>query len=163
MFRSPPLVPVPPSYSFYEQMGREPYDYVVVEVPTGGGTGETLIGDPHVAAFEYYGLTHGKRMINGLISLAPVDHFWSLRTDDALLSWLGQRRLLDPKLVEPELRRIITQWPVGYIVIHQDYIGLEGPTNQEIVGYFNTLPDLLCPVVVEGTAVVYRTSWHPDG
>src|SRR5260221_869112 len=167
VFQTAPLDPLLYPYQFYEQMGREqgaPYDdYVVVEVPTAAGTGEVLIGDPHAISFEYYGMTHGKRMINGFISRAPVENFWSLRTDDPLLSWLGQRRLLEPKLVEFELRKIIYEWPVGYIVIHENTIGLSSSINQEIIGYFNTLPDLLCPVFFEHNAVVYRTAWHPDG
>jgi hypothetical protein len=34
---------------------------------------------------------------------------------------------------------------------------------QEILGYFNNQPDLVCPPIVEGEAVVYRTTWHPAG
>jgi hypothetical protein len=80
-----------------------------------------------------------------------------------MLAWLGQRRYLEPENIENQLRERIFEWPIGYVVIHQDTIGRVGPTNQEIVGYFNTLPDLLCPVFVEGDAVAYRTAWHPDG
>ena len=32
-----------------------------------------------------------------------------------------------------------------------------------MLGYLNSLGDLLCPVAVEGDAVFYRTAWHPDG
>jgi hypothetical protein len=154
-------------YSFYAQMGREqgkPYDdYVVVEVPTAAGSGELWIGTIEQVATQFYGVIHGKRMINGLVSRVPFDHYWYLRTDDPMLSWLGQRRLLDPKQVEQQLRDRIFNWPIGYIVVHQDAIGLNSSTIQEIVGYFNSLPDLLCPYTVENYAVVYRTTWHPDG
>jgi hypothetical protein len=157
-----PLIPVPYPYTFYAAMGREPYDYVVLEVPTGGGTGEALVGEYRFLETQFYGLTHGKRMVNGMIARAPISAFWYLRTDSPALSWLGQRRLLDPVLAEADLRRIIAEYPVGYIVIHQDIIGLESPTNGEIIGYLNSLPDLLCPAWIEGAAVVYRTSAHPD-
>jgi len=154
-------------YSFYAAMGREqgkPYDdYVVVEVPTAAGSGELWIGTIEQVATQFYGMIHGKRMINGLVSRVPFDHYWYLRADDPMLSWLGQRRLLDPKLVEQQLRDRIFNWPIGYIVVHQDAIGLNSSTIQEIVGYFNSLPDLLCPYTVENYAVVYRTTWHPDG
>ncbi len=167
MFETAPIDPILYPYNFYETMGEErgePYDdYVVVEVPTGVGTGEVLIGDPHVITYQFYGMTHQKRMVNGFISRTPTENFWPLRTDDPLLSWLGQRRLLEPDLVEPKLRQMISEWPVGYIVIHQDQIGRNGSTNQEIIGYFNALPDLLCPMFVEHDAVVFRTTWHPDG
>ncbi len=157
------IQPIPYHYSFYDEMGREPYDYVVIESPTGGSSGEGLVGEQRFAALEWYGTLHGKRMVNGHISRVDAQHFWFMRTDDPLLSWLGQRRFLEPDLVEPELRKIIAEWPVGYIVIHQDMIGRNGPTPQEIIGYLNSLPDLVCPVWVEHEALVYRTIWHPAG
>ncbi len=163
LYRSLPIQPLPREYSFYEAMGREPYDYVVIEVPTGASTGESLVGEQRFAALMWYGQMHGKRMVNGHLSRADVNHFYPMRTDDPLLAWLGQRRFLEPEQVEAELREIIPAWPVGFIVVHQDMIGRDGPTPQEIIGYFNRLDELLCPVWVEGDAVVYRTTWHPAG
>lgn len=157
------LQPLPRHYDFYEAIGREPYQYTLVEVPNGARSGEVIVGDDAQAALQYYGVTHGKRMINGLISRVNVGYFWYLRTDDAMLSWLGQRRFLEPTVVEAQLRDRIVNWPIGYIVIHRDMIWQDGPTIQEILGYFNSLPDLLCPVWIEADAVVYRTTWHPDG
>ncbi len=158
-----PVQPEPRPYDFYAALGREPYDYVVIEVPTGGSSGQGIVGTEAAQTLQFYGITHGKRMVNGHISRVNTWHFWHMRTDDALLSWLGQRRWLEPALVEEQLREQIYDWPIGYIVVHQDLIGRAGPTTQEIIGYFNSLPDLLCPVWVEGEAVVYRTAWHPDG
>jgi hypothetical protein len=78
---------------------------------------------------------------------------------------LGQRRYLEPELAEPRLREIIDEYPVGYIVVHTDAIEkyTSKATVVEVLGWLNSLPDLLCPVWGEGSAVVYRTSWHPDG
>jgi hypothetical protein len=101
--------------------------------------------------------------LNGLLARADIGAFWYIRTDDPMLAWLGQRRYLVTDEVEAQLRQRIFDWPIGYIVIHQDLIGRYYPTNQEIIGYFNTLDDLVCPWVVERDAVVYRTRWHPDG
>jgi len=157
------LQPLPRYYDFYEAIGREPYQYTIVEVPNGARSGEVIVGDDAQAALQFYGVTHGKRMINGLISRVNIGHFWYLRTDDAMLSWLGQRRFLEPEVVEAQLRDRIFNWPIGYIVIHRDMIWQDGPTMQEILGYFNSLLDLLCPAWVESDAVVYRTTWHPDG
>jgi hypothetical protein len=167
LYETAPLEPVLPAYHFYSRIGQErgpTYDrLVLLEVPTGVGTGETLIGEPNPIQFQYYGMTHGKRMVNGFISRAPVEHFWPVRTDDPLLAWLGQRRFLEPDVVEAQLRRIIPEWPLGYIVLHQDDIGRNGPTPQEIIGFLNQLDDLVCPLWVERDAVVYRTYLHPDG
>jgi hypothetical protein len=163
LYASVAIQPQPRDYDFYHAMGREPYDYVVLEVPTGGSSGEGLVGETSYSVLEFYGITHGKRMVNGHISRVNVLRYWYMRTDDTMLAWLGQRRFLEPEVVESQLRDRIFNWPIGYIVVHQDLIGRDGPTNQEIVGYFNTLPDLLCPVWVESDTVVYRTAWHPDG
>ncbi|MCA0456030.1 MAG: hypothetical protein LCI00_18780 [Chloroflexi bacterium] len=167
LYETAPLDPVLQPYDFYAEIGREqgaPYDdEVILEVPTAAGTGEVLVGETRPIQYQMYGMIHGKRTLNGFVSRTPVENFWPIRYDDPLLAWLGQRRFLEADQVEPELRQIINEWPVGYIVVHQDDVGRNGPTPQEIIGYLNSLPDLLCPVWVERDAVVYRTSWHPDG
>jgi hypothetical protein len=167
LYETAPLAPLLQPYQFYDTIGAEQgekYDnLVLLEVPTAAGTGEILVGDERAITFQYYGMRHHKRTLNGFISRAPLEHFWYIRTDDPMLSWLGQRRQLEPDQVETQLRQRIPDWPIGYVVIHQDTIGLNGPTNQEIIGYLNSLPDLLCPIYVEGDALVYRTYIHPDG
>jgi hypothetical protein len=92
IFRPFPIQPIPTPYHFYQVMGREPYDYVIVEVPVGASSGEGLVGEPVYATTQFYGLTHGKRMVNGHLARVDPLRFWYLRTDDPLLSWLGQRR-----------------------------------------------------------------------
>jgi hypothetical protein len=163
LYEAGPVRSVLPAYHTYTLMGQERGDYVVLEVPTGAGTGEVLLGDPEAIAFQYYGITHGKRMVNGFISRAPLAHFWYLHTDDPMLSWLGQRRALEAERVTEQLRERITEWPIGYIVVHQDYVRRNGAQPLEITGFLNSLDDLLCPPMVEGDAVFYRTTWHPDG
>jgi hypothetical protein len=167
MYETGPLRPVLPAYHTYEVIGQEhgqPYDdEVVLEVPTGAGTGEVLLGDADAITFQYYGITHGKRMVNGFISRAPLENFWYLYTDDPMMSWLGQRRLLEADRVTAQLRERIFDWPIGYIVVHQDYIRRNHVQPLEITGFFNSLDDLLCPPIVEGDALFYRTTWHPDG
>jgi hypothetical protein len=144
-------------------MGEEPYDYVVVEVPVAAGSAIHWVGEANHQAFQYYGATHGKRMINGHLTRVPTSYWWYLRTDHATLSWLGQRRMLEPELVEAQLATMIETYPVGYIVIHQDAVGRTRGANEEIIGYFNGLDHLLCAPLVERDAVVYRSRWHPDG
>jgi len=165
LFATAPLDDAFYPYQFYKTMGAEPYEYVVVEVPMSVGTGEVLLDDARAIQLQYYGIFHQKRMVNGFISRAPLESFYGYNVDDPLFSWLGQRRALHPDLVEPQLRRIITEYPVGYIVIHQDMIdiGRYHPTLQEIFGFLNSHPDLVCPVFLEHDTVVYRTTWHPDG
>lgn len=162
IFMQAPLEPLPRPLALYEQIADDPEASVVIEVPTALATGETIIGDPRAAALQYYGTVHGKRMINAFVARAPIEQFWPYRTDDPLISWLGQRRPYDPVLVEAELRRIIPEWPVGYIVVHQEMIGRYGTTNEEILSVLNALPDLLCVITVERDTVLYRARRAPD-
>ncbi|MBE2268082.1 MAG: hypothetical protein IAE80_07595 [Anaerolinea sp.] len=163
LFEPMPLRPLPPTYTFYNEFGREPYDYAILDVPVAGGSGEAWVGDFPPMETQLYGIIHGKRMLNGSIARAPLDSFWSWLYDDPLLAWLGQRRQLEPAVIEAELRERIFSYPIGYVIIHQNYMDRHAPTIQEIVGYFNQLDDLLCFHTVEGDAIVYRTAWHPGG
>ncbi len=166
LYQPGPLQPIVAPYDFYAAMGAEDVaqDYVIVQAPSGVGTGELLVGNAEAIAFQYYGLAHGRRMVNGFLARAPLEHFFYLRTGDPLLSWIGQRIDLNPELVESQLRRIIPEWPLGYIVIHKDFVpSPNGESVREMIGYFNSLPDLLCPVFIEGQAIAYRTHWHPAG
>jgi hypothetical protein len=164
LFEIGPIQPILPHYDIYETMGREPYEYVVLQAPTGMGTGEVLLGNARAIQYQWYGIAHEQRMINGFISRAPIDDFFYVDTGDALLSWLGQRRLLEPETVEAQLRERIFEYPLGYIVLHTDDIArARQSASEEIIGFFNQHDDLLCAPSVEGAAVIYRTRWHPDG
>lgn len=167
LYESAPLTPIPPEYSFYQtiraETGAQYDDETIIEVPTGAASGEVIFGDPRATQLQWYTLVHQKRLVNGFISRAPLEHFYYLNTDDPMLSWLGQRRFLEPDAVEAQMRDRIFNWHIGYFIIHRDLIGLQQPAVQEIIGYFNGLDDLVCPFAVEGDAVVFRTRWHPDG
>ncbi|MCC6613506.1 MAG: hypothetical protein IT320_08510 [Anaerolineae bacterium] len=158
-----PLQPIPPSYDFYEAMGQEDYDYVVVEIPTAGSSGEGIVGRSEWVALQWYGIIHGKRMVNSHISRVDPWHYLWMETDDAMMAWLGQRRLIEPETVRAQMQERIASWPIGYFVIHTQFIPGPGPTLQEIVGFFNAQGDLVCPYAIERDTIVYRTTWHPDG
>lgn len=164
LFETAPLEPVLPAYQGYEEMREDDETYVVLQAPTGMGTGEVLLGNPRAIQYQWYGITHEKRMINGFISRTPIEDFFYVDTGDALLSWLGQRRLLEPELVTSQLRERIFEYPIGYIVLHTDDIDRHSITaSDEIAGFFNGLDDLLCPARIEGAAIIYRTRWNPAG
>jgi hypothetical protein len=163
IFQSLPTQPVPTRYGFYEVMGEEAYDYVVLEIPTAGASGEGLVGQTDWAATQFYGVTHGKRMINGHLSRVDPWRYLYMETEDPMLAWMGQRRYLDEEAVRAQLAERIHAFPIGYIVIHTQWLPQNGPTLQEIVGFLNAQIDLVCPFWIEGDALVYRTSWHPGG
>jgi hypothetical protein len=163
LFASIPLQPIPTRYAFYDSMRREPYDYVVVEIPTAGASGEGIVGRSEWVAAQWYGITHEKRMINGHISRVPPLTYLYMETSDPMLSWLGQRRWLEPETVVAQMRERIDDWQIGYFVLHTQWLPQNGSTLQEILGFFNSHDDLVCPVWQEVDVIVYRTRWHPDG
>lgn len=163
VLRPVPLQPIPPAYDFYRTMGQEDYDYVVVEIPTAGSSGEGIVGRSEWVALQWYGIIHGKRMVNSHISRVDPWHYLWMETQDAMMAWLGQRRLVEPETVRQQMQERISGWPIGYFVIHTQFIPGPGPTLQEIVGFFNSQDDLVCPYAIERDAIVYRTAWHPDG
>ena len=100
VLESVPIQPMPRDYDIYHQMAEDREAYVVVEVPVAAGDGVVTVGDPKDLAPMFYGAIHGKPMITGHLSRAYIDYFWYLRTDHPVLSWLGQRRLLEADRVE---------------------------------------------------------------
>jgi hypothetical protein len=162
LFEPMPLRPLPTVYNFYHELAREPYDYVILDVPVAGGSGEAWVGEFPPMETQFYALTHGKRVVNGSVARAPLSSFWHWLYDDPMLAWLGQRRYLEQETVRAQLAERIEGYPIGYIVIHQNYMNRSAPTIQEIVGFFNQLDNLLCFYAAEGDAIVYRTRWHPD-
>ncbi len=163
LFETAPMQPLLHPYHFYEEIGQEEGAYGIVEIPTGAGTGEVLLGDPRAIQFQFYGMTHRKRMVNGFIARAPLENYWYLHLDDPMMAWLGQRRPLEPEVVTEQLRERIWNWPIGYFVIHKDYVTANGGKPEEIIGFLNALPELVCPWRIEGQVLAYRTAYHPNG
>jgi hypothetical protein len=163
IFQSLPTQAVPTRYAFYQAMAEEPYDYVVLEIPTAGASGEGLVGRTDWAATQFYGVVHGKRMVNGHLSRVDPWRYLYMETEDPMLAWLGQRRYLDEQVVRRQLAERVYSFPIGYIVIHTQWLPQNGPTLQEVIGFLNAQTDLVCPIWIERDAIVYRTAWHPDG
>ncbi len=163
LFETAPMQPILYPYQFYEEIRAEEGDYGILEIPTGAGTGEVLLGDPRAIQFQWYGMTHQKRMVNGFIARAPLENYWYLHLDDPMMAWLGQRRAFESHTIHEQLRERIFGWPLGYFIVHKDYVIANGGKPEEILGYFNSLHDLLCVWQIEGNAVAYRTAWHPAG
>jgi hypothetical protein len=171
LYASAPLWPIPTRYGFYEQIRAEPgldqagraAPRLLIEVPTGVGSGEVILGPLRALQLQLHGIDHGQKMINGFVARAPIEHIWGFNTDDPLISWLGQRQPLREDRVGQQLSRLVQSGELGYIVVHQNLIDPNDPALQDILGYFNRVPHLLCPAYLEGAAVAYRAATHPQG
>jgi hypothetical protein len=162
----------PAPYQFYSMMRQEDADYVVLDVPSSPSSGTLILGwqsamrSWHPEAM-FYGITHQKRMVSGLLSRIPdVEGLYYQQSP--LLGWLAGERALDAGPASAELARLVAgQWgagevtaPVGYVVVHQDW--LPPDRTQEVLAFLNGQPSL-CFVEVERDAVLYRATSHPKG
>ncbi len=147
-------------YPFHWQMRAEhydDYDYVVVDVPSGPYTGWRNVGS-HPEAMVY-GITHEKRMVSGLLSRTEIAKHLFFETDP-LLGWLTNSHPLDAGQAASRLNQYVDSWPIGYIVVHQDW--LDPARTREVLSFFNA-QSAVCYVTTERGAVLYRTSSHPAG
>jgi hypothetical protein len=158
-----PLMPIPPQYAIYPAIGAEALDQVIVEVPTGGSSGEGYVGRPEYSALQWYGIAHGKRMVNGHLSRVNTYHYFYMNYDDPMMAWLGQRRFLEAETVRAQMVERIPEWRIGYFIVHRALIAPDQHAIDEITAFFNGQPDLLCPPTIERDLVIYRTRWHADG
>jgi hypothetical protein len=162
----------PPPYDFYTMMRQEDADYVVLDVPSSPSSGTLILGwqsgmqSWHPEAM-FYGITHQKRMVSGLLSRIPdVEGLYYQQSP--LLGWLSGERALDAGPASAELTRLVAgQWgagevtaPIGYVVVHQNW--LPPDRTQEVLAFFNGHL-ALCFVEVEQDAVLYRATSHPKG
>lgn len=155
-----PTIPALRPYGFHTMMRAEhydDYDYVVLDVPAGPFTGWREVGS-HPEAMVY-GITHEKRQVSGLLSRIPIEQhlFYEI---DPLLGWLTDSRPLDPSAAASALNRYVYEWPIGYVVVHLDWLSPQ--RAQEALAFFNA-KDTLCYLTTERDAVLYRTRSHPKG
>ena len=125
-----------------------------MEVPVSIGSGWTSTGNNFFV--QYNGIIHGKRMVNATLTRIP-NYYHYFFENETVMGWLGGFRLFKAD-TEETLRRYVDELPIGYIIVNQDK-ARPGQT-EDILGRFNAM-DFLCPVTVEGAAVLYATASHP--
>lgn len=155
-----PSAPAPPAYDFYAMMRAErypDYDYVVLDVPVGVFSGWREAGS-HARA-QFYAVTHEKRTVSGMLArFSPTQHLYY--DTSPLFAGLTGLQVLGTGPDIAELARIVDEWPVGYVVVHLNWLSAERALNA--LAFMNAHPSL-CFVTVERDAVLYRTTSHPKG
>lgn len=151
-------VPIPsPPYEFHRMMAEERDDYVVMDVPVAMSSGWTEVGKNYFT--QFYAITHGKRLINGHVARVP-DFLHYYYANEAVLGWLAGKHPFREEIVE-KFSAYVRDFPIGYVVVYQNAPEVDPLWLQEIIGYLNGF-DFLCPVTVEGDAILYRTTAHPS-
>lgn len=143
--------------NFYTTIGEDEADYVVMDVPVSMASGWARVG--HNDRIQYHALTHGKRIVGGFIARVP-DWYHAYFRDETVLGWLsGSNPLQDDTLATFE--NYVRELPIGYVIVHQSQYDADSATAEDLIGTLNTL-DFLCPVTVEGQAMIYGTAAQPQ-
>ena len=147
----------PPDYAIYHEIGQEPGDYVILEVPVGVHSGWTGMGEGHY--LMYYAPDHQKRLVNGTLSRIPWQYHYVF-FESPLLSWLAGAAPFDTQAAPRELAEAVEAWPVGYVIVHPDLMPRE--RTVEDLGALNT-HESICFYKAQEGLLIYRARWHPGG
>ena len=113
-----------PDYRIYHQIGQDPAEYLVLEIPVGP---DNAIADKFGRGTElqYYATIHHKRVINGTVSRAPAGTTNDYRQWPLMTAWAGEGPLPDRAAAQAELQRLAPAWDMRYIIVHRDMLSPE--------------------------------------
>jgi hypothetical protein len=155
VFDSGMLSPFPtrfmPDYRIYHEIGRDPAEYTLMEVPVSPASGFTQIGP--APDLQYYAYIHHKRLITGFISRLPgdgLDRYWR----SPLIRGLSSDYALPPlDVAATEMADKLNRWDIRYVLVHRDRLNQEHAPG--IIAFLNVQPEL-CLVDAEGDLLAYR-------
>jgi len=159
IFRPIPSYAIP-QYQFYDDIGRDSSDGVVVEVPLGVANGWNVVGKFWTIE-QFYGIYHQKPMVNSFVARETTTNYLYYE-NSPLWNWLAGNIDLDFDSAKAEIEPLVTDWPIGYVVVHQDYFGVNDPRTLQWLQFFNSLEEF-CLYATEADMVAYRSTAHPNG
>ncbi len=140
-----------PDYPIYHEIGADPTEYLLLEVPVGPhNLFEGVFG--HGGVLQYYAPIHHKQLINGAVSRAPVGLTDSYRQWPLITALAEEGPLPSISAARQEFERLSQQWDIRYVIIHRDMLTSEVATWA--AEFFNTQTDW-CLVDEEGPLLAY--------
>ncbi len=129
-----------PAYDFYEQLGREPGDFAILEVPFGVRSGLGRIGQGG-EILSYYQHIHHKPLLNGMIARLPHEVFQFYRAQPVLPFLSGEPTTVPDERLRQNLIDVLAWSRTCYIAVHPAL--LPNPeTAEAILTFLDTTPDL---------------------
>jgi hypothetical protein len=155
VFDSGMLAPFPvtymPDYRVYHEIGHDPEEYTLLEVPVGPASGFGEFGDS--PDLQYYAYIHHKRLINGIVSRLPSDSLSRYERSPLLRGLTGEYDFPPFDVASQELADKLQRWDMRYVLVHRDR--LDDERERTIVQFLNVQPEL-CLVDEEGELLAYR-------
>ncbi len=143
-----------PDYRIYHDIGRDPDEYLILEVPVGP---DNAIADRfgHGVELQYYATVHRKRLINGDISRAAIGITSSYRQWPLIAALAEEGSLPDGASAHREFEQLSAEWDIRYVILHRELLSQD--TANWAVAFFNTQPNW-CLVDEEETLLAYQLS-----
>ena len=167
VFNSGMLAPLPvtfvPDYRIYHEIGRDPAEYALLEVPVGPASGFGEFGDS--PDLQFYAYIHHKQLINGIVSRVPSDSLSRFEKSLLLRGLTGEYDFPPFDEASRELTDKLVRWDLRYVLVHRDRVRPEHV--REIVEFLNVQP-VLCVADEEGDLLAYQriNAWtecsHPE-
>jgi hypothetical protein len=146
-----------PDFSIYHQIGAEPGEFLILEVPVGPhNLFRGVFGKGGV--LQYYAPIHHKQLINGAVSRAPEGLTESYRQWPLIAALAEEAPMPDLSAARAEFARLSDEWNMQYVLIHRDM--LESETATFAAGLLNTQPGW-CFTGEEGPILIYTRIGHP--
>lgn len=141
-----------PDYRIYHEIGADPDEYLILEVPVGSDLGVAdRFGDG--SELQYYAPIHHKRLINGSISRAASGITGSYRQWLLITALAEEGPVPDLEGARSEFQRLSAEWDILYVVIHREM--LPPLLAHWAVVFFNTQPGW-CLADEEASLIAFR-------
>jgi len=138
-------------YRIYHEIGRDPAEYTLLEVPVSPASGFAEFGP--APDLQYYAHIHHKRLVSGFISRLPGDSLSRYERSPLLRGLSGRHDLPPLEAASIELADKLKRWDMRYVLVHRDRLSPE--RVRTIVGFLNVQPEL-CLVDEEDDLLAYR-------
>jgi hypothetical protein len=144
-------VAFPPDYRIYHEIGRDPAEYALLEVPVGPASGFGEFGDS--PDLQYYAPIHHKQLINGIVSRIPSGWLGKYERSPLLKGLTGEYDFPPLDIASNELAEKLYRWDLRYVLVHRNRLP---PERARAIVEFLNIQSVLCLVDEEGDLLAYR-------
>jgi hypothetical protein len=146
----------PGDYHIYHQIGDEPGEFLILEVPVGPHNSfRGIFGKG--GELQAFAPIHHKQLINGAVSRAPEGLTESYRQWPLIAALAEEAPMPELSAARAEFTRLSNEWNMQYVLIHRDM--LESETATFAAGLMNTQADW-CFAGEEGPILIYTRIGH---
>lgn len=140
-------------YPIHHEIGDDPREYVVLDLPLAVHYGWTGMGRGHHT--QIYAIRHQKRVVNGFLARMPYTYF-AYYADSPLFTWLANGDDRPPEemaRIQAQFDAYVDEWPVGYVFAHLEWMPPERILRW--VGWMNAHPDFCQPRISEDGLLIW--------